>query len=235
MHQSAEYQNRKRLDKEVEEKRRRANLAKDPVDITPPNRGNFPWAGQDPDAFEKEWSMKPVTLRGKFDHNKEYKVKKMFNGEKGYEIVTPFYTHLNDKEEPCAILVSRGWLSGDLDRFRLHYFGDDSQVTGVLYRGDNQYKYAKPNNPQVMDFTSVKPEEMTLISQIPNKEEANQFMLKVYDTDEQHRQVYPHAQTAEEIASDWRINPQRHLAYESLWRLATYAGVLANTAAWLYL
>jgi hypothetical protein len=37
MHQNAEYQNRKRLDKEVEEKRRRESLTKEPVDITPKN------------------------------------------------------------------------------------------------------------------------------------------------------------------------------------------------------
>lgn len=91
--------------------------------------------------------MKPVTLKGHFDHNKEYRVTKMHKGERGYEIVTPFYTHLNDKDEPCAILVSRGWLSGDLDRFRLHYFGDNNNVTGTLYRGDNQNKYSKSNNP----------------------------------------------------------------------------------------
>ena len=177
--------------------------------------------------------MKPVTLRGHFDHNKEYRVKKIQNGEHGYEIVTPFYTHLNEKDEPCAIMVSRGWLSGDLDRFRLHYFGDSKNVTGILYRGDALTKYSKPNNPQIMEFTNVKPEEMTLISQIPNKE-ASQFMLKVYDTDEQHRQVYPHAATAEELASKWQIAPERHQAYESLWRLVTYVGVVANTAAWLY-
>ena len=41
--------------------------------------------------------MKPVSVSGIFDHTRETKVEKMRNGEKGVDIVTPFYTHLSAK------------------------------------------------------------------------------------------------------------------------------------------
>jgi cytochrome oxidase assembly protein ShyY1 len=93
-------------------------LSKPSVDITPKNGGAFPWTGQDTQKFEQEWSMKPVTVRGFLDHNKEIKVEKQMNGEKGVEVITPFFTHLDKNEEPCAILVNRGWLAWDLRNFR---------------------------------------------------------------------------------------------------------------------
>ena len=70
--QLAEYQQRKRDDKIHEADRRRKTLSEDPVDITPKNKGAFPWTGKNLDNFEKEWSMKSVTVKGFFDHSKEY-------------------------------------------------------------------------------------------------------------------------------------------------------------------
>ena len=89
--------------------------------------------------------MKPVSLTGYFDHNKEVKVEKYLNGEKGVEIITPFYTHLNNKEVPQAILVNRGWMAEDLKDWRYDRLQDFTKVQGVLYRGDNKTKYSKPN------------------------------------------------------------------------------------------
>ena len=45
--------------------------------------------------------MKPVTISGIFDHEKEIQVEKLnFRGEKGVQVLVPFYTHLdaNGKE-----------------------------------------------------------------------------------------------------------------------------------------
>ena len=39
--------------------------------------------------------MKPVKIRGIFDHTQEIQVTKERNGEKGVDIITPFYTHLD--------------------------------------------------------------------------------------------------------------------------------------------
>ena len=48
-------------------------LSQPAVDITPTNADSkFIWSKTDNlDAFEEEWSMKPVTIKGMFDHTKE--------------------------------------------------------------------------------------------------------------------------------------------------------------------
>ena len=43
------------------------------------------------------------------------------NGEKGVQIITPLYTHLNAKGEECGILVNRGWVPDDFKNLRTHY------------------------------------------------------------------------------------------------------------------
>lgn len=58
--------------------------------------------------------MKPVAIRGIFDHTREVQVEKERNGEKGVDIVTPFYTHLDGSGKENAILVNRGWVPMDL-------------------------------------------------------------------------------------------------------------------------
>ena len=58
--------------------------------------------------------MKPVQVRGIFDHTREIQVEKMRGGEKGVDVVTPFYTHLDAAGKEQAILVNRGWIPYDL-------------------------------------------------------------------------------------------------------------------------
>ena len=119
--QSAEYQKRRRHEKENEIERRTVLLSQAPLDITPKNNANFPWAGKDIDKFDKEWSMKPVTVAGVFDNEKEIQVIQERHGEKGVAIVTPFYTHLDKDSNPQAILINRGWIPEDLKGHRMHF------------------------------------------------------------------------------------------------------------------
>lgn len=50
-------------------------LHQKPVDITPKNEGKFPWSKtEDIDKFESEWSLKPVIVKGIFDHSNEIQV-----------------------------------------------------------------------------------------------------------------------------------------------------------------
>ena len=58
--------------------------------------------------------MKPVEIRGIFDHTKEIQINKVYRDEKGVDIITPLYTHLNSEGKPCGILVNRGWVPHDL-------------------------------------------------------------------------------------------------------------------------
>lgn len=118
-------------------------MSEQPVDITPTNKGQFLWSkAQSLDQFENDYSFKKVKVRGFFDHNKEFQVDKIRDGEKGVEVITPFYTHLNEKGEECGILINRGWVPVDLKDMKMHYTGVVSgEVVGLLYRGDAKTKY----------------------------------------------------------------------------------------------
>jgi cytochrome oxidase assembly protein ShyY1 len=118
-------------------------LSQAAIDITPKNKSNFAWSkAANIDDFESEYSFKKVKVTGMFDHEKEIQVERLHNGEKGVEIITPFYTHLNEKDQVCGILVNRGWVPEDFKNLKYHYTGVKSgEITGILYRGDPQYKY----------------------------------------------------------------------------------------------
>lgn len=97
VHQAAEYQNRRGEEKRKEAARRAEMLSKQATDITPANKAQFVWSNDSctPEKFEQAWSMKPVQVSGIFDHTRETQVEKVRNGEKGVDVVTPFYTHLD--------------------------------------------------------------------------------------------------------------------------------------------
>ncbi len=75
----------------------------------------------------------------------------MYRGERGIQIITPFYTHLDSNEKECAILVNRGWVPFDLKDQRMHSL-TQHKVQGVLYRGDAKNKYSEPNSPTIQHF-----------------------------------------------------------------------------------
>lgn len=177
--------------------------------------------------------MKPVVVRGIFDHTREFMVKKMYRGEKGVQIITPFYTHLNAEGKEQAILVNRGWVPEDLKDQHMHQQRSAGKITGVLYRGDAKTKYSLPNDPTIGNYRNVTPYDFATVAQLPNGEEASQFMLHQVDMDEEKRQLLPTCPTISDLTS-FRISPERHAAYESLWRAMTFVGVVANTAVWLY-
>ena len=64
-------------------------------------------------------------------------------------------------------------------------------IKGVLYQGDARTKYSKPNSPTIGNYTDVQPNELALIMQTPNREEASQVMLHMIDFDPDRRQVLP--------------------------------------------
>jgi cytochrome oxidase assembly protein ShyY1 len=72
---------------------RQKSLSQQPSNVTPKNGAAYPWSSVDAAKFTQEWDMKPVTLKGFYDHSAQIYVTKTRNGEPGVEIVTPFYTH----------------------------------------------------------------------------------------------------------------------------------------------
>ena len=188
VHQLSEYQGRNKLDKQHEADRRRDLLGKEPVDITPANKGSFPWSQEkDLDKFENDWSMKPVKINGIFDHEKEFTVNRIYRGEKGVDVITPFYTHLGEDGTPHGILVNRGWVPTDLKDMRNHIYQTTGSVTGVLTRGQPETKYSKVNTAMIQHFNHFRLYDFALLTSLKNREEASQFCLHQVDFDENAR------------------------------------------------
>lgn len=178
--------------------------------------------------------MRIVKLNGIFDHTKEIEIVKDKNGEKGVEVITPFYTHLDEQGNPCGISVNRGWIAKDnIEGMKYRYAITKGDITGVLYPGDPQTKYSLPNNFLTGENSRADPYDFSLVHQLPNKEEASKFMLLQVDTNPKARQIVPSCPDANELTK-FRISPERHEAYSSLWRMITLVGVVANTTLWLY-
>jgi hypothetical protein len=59
------------------------------------------------------------------------------------------------------------------------------------------------------------------------------MMMHIIDFDPETRQLLPTVPTVEELTK-YHISPERHQAWEQLWKMASFAGVLANTALWIY-
>ena len=83
-------------------------------------------------------------------------------------------------------------------------------------------------------YHHVKPDEMAVVNQLPNDEEASQFMVHAVDFDESTRTIHPNVPTPSELIT-FTNSADRHEAYEKMWNALTYIGVLSNTAMWLYL
>ena len=178
--------------------------------------------------------MKPVEIKGVLDVEHQIRVERWKNGEKGVDLVAPFYTHLDKEGRPCGILVNRGWMPWDLRLLRHDRIVNMMKVSGVLYRGDAKTKYSKANVPLRNMYTSTYPEELALMTAMPNESEAGVFMLKAVDFDTEAPTALPDAESPKDLQT-FAIAPERHAAYASLWNYMTYLGVVANTAVWLYL
>ena len=62
--------------------------------------------------------MKPVIVKGVIDLKKYQHVEKTKDKEKGVDVFNPMYTHLDKNDNPCGIMVNRGWLPFDLKDIR---------------------------------------------------------------------------------------------------------------------
>lgn len=188
-------------------------MAQPAVDITPLNgKGGFLWSKPNinVDEFENDHSFKKIKVKGMFNHEQEIRVEQKKNFEKGSYIITPFYTHLNEKGEECGILVNRGWVPKDLVDLKLHYTGTTSgTITGLLYRGDAKTKYSRPNTPTLDLYHTITPLDFALIDRLGNIDEAAKFMLMQIDENPNIRQIHPSVPTAEEMVQ-WKITPERH-------------------------
>ena len=66
-----------------------------------------------------------------------------------------------------------------------------------------------------------------------NREESSKFMLLQIDLDEDTKQIMPSAPHWRNLV-DWKVKPERHHAYATMWKYVTFVGIFANTTLWLY-
>ena len=154
--------------------------------------------------------MKPVKIKGIFDHDREIKISKYQNGEKGVQVITPFYTHLDKDGKAAGILVNRGWVPYDIRDWKTHYMNNTmGQIEGILYRGDKETKYSGYNSPVNGSYKIVKPSDLAIMTKLPNEDQAGKIMLHMIDFDPDVRQSLPSIPTTDEL-SQWPISADRH-------------------------
>lgn len=111
-------------------------LEREAIDITPTD-GKFIWSKtNDLENFEKNWQLKPVVINGHLATNEEVRVNKIRDNERGYDIIAPLYTHLNDMGEPCGILVNRGFLTNAFISNTNYTNIRQGPIYGLLYKGE---------------------------------------------------------------------------------------------------
>ena len=231
---NSDWQKRRKEEKNGEIKRRTQRLTSDSIDITPKD-GKFIFNGMTPEQIEKEFGFKRVKVRGLMDLEKEVRVETNYKGEKGYQIICPLYTHVNEDKEPCGILVDRGFISSDFEETRTHMAVDrDGYFEGILYCGDKETKYDdQPNTPAADHWFKVYPNQIALDLNLKNREDSGVAMLKLVEFDEDLQTSMPNAPTIKDLTS-WKNMPERHHAYEVFWKYTTYFNLFANTMFWLY-
>ena len=154
--------------------------------------------------------------------------------ETGFEVVTPFYTHLNSKEEQCGILVNRGFVpSSHEDPSQYRTPAKREQITGILYKGDTEKQASLLNEPEKRVYRRVDLAAMAPQIQFANEADAESLMVKLVDFSEQQRSpIVPRVQRKEELL-EWYVTPERHQAYANFWLSATGLILLANALVWV--
>mmetsp|Transcript_16524 Transcript_16524/g.14425 ORF Transcript_16524/g.14425 Transcript_16524/m.14425 type:complete len:254 (-) Transcript_16524:24-785(-) len=233
-HEASEYQRRRKEEKENEITRRTERLTSAPIDLTP-QEGKFAFRGLTNEQIEEEYGFKRVKIKGLIDLENEVRIEGSYRGENGFFIVNPLYTHVNDKKEPCGIMVNRGFLSFDWKERRDHrQFKTEGEFEGVIYTGDNWSKYDfAPNTPTAGKWKKAVPSHLALNAHLKNREDADKAMLMLVEFDVDHQTIMPSAPTIGELTS-WKNTPARHNTYELLWKYTTYLNLFANSMFWLY-
>lgn len=79
----------------------------------------------------------------------------------------------------------------DLKNTRMDSETDLTKISGVLYRGDAKTKDSKKNVPVMHSLWFTYPEELSVLLNMSNEEEASAFMVKMVDFDELNRTAMP--------------------------------------------
>lgn len=97
----------------------------------------------------------------------------------------------------------------DLNGFREDQYDRSGVVEGILTRGDNKTKYSKRNTVLSHLYRHVYPEELAIVFQFANEDEASKFMIKQIDLNPEARSVLPDSPSVETL-TEFQIKPERH-------------------------
>ncbi len=156
---------------------------------------------------QKDWAYKQVLLKGRFVNDRHFLLdNQIFQGRFGYEIITPF--HLSESNK--WVLLSRGWVPGDLDRGNLPVI---KPLTGELELLGEIYM------PAGKAFTLA---DMTLEDQWPQVIQTIDVpaMAKLLDADLFPYQIRLKPKSAGAFQANWmvvNILPEKHTAYAVQW------------------
>ena len=104
--------------------------------------------------FEKSWLYKPVSLKGIFDHDNENLIQRTVGGERGYEVLTPFYTGVDKQGELQGIIVNRGRIPFDYRNSKMHLTppNEEQVVEALIFYTEGPLKVGGKINEMKKDL-----------------------------------------------------------------------------------
>lgn len=156
--------------------------------------------------------------------------------ERGYEIITPLYTKVDQKGGLNGLFVNRGRIPMDLKDSNMHLTppNEHTEVEGVLMYSEAEVDGIANSNSGHIRIDLAEFHKKT---DLVNAEFAKNLYLKsvqfTYDgTIEQQRlprQAFP------TDLCYWYVTPQKHQAYATFWFYVSALNVVANVYVWAIL
>ena len=206
--------------------------------------------------FEKSWLYKPVSLKGIFDHDNENLIQRTVGGERGYEVLTPFYTGVDKQGQLQGIIVNRGRIPFDYRNSKMHLTppNEEQVVEALIFYTEGPLKVGGKINEMKKDLKDGqlkktvreggqikidinKMIDQTELSHLPENDIARRCYLKVCDltfNSGSNEDKLPKPSSAQDLCNFY-VMPARHQAYSNFWLYASFLNVAGNVALWIYL
>lgn len=105
---------------------------------------------------------------------------------------------------------------------------------GVLYKGDNSFKYSEENDIANNKWTTSNPALISAYLGLANKDITSQFIVRQIEFDSATKTSFPRIFNVAE-ATNWQVSADEHKKVAAIWKYATYLNVFSNLFFWLYL
>jgi cytochrome oxidase assembly protein ShyY1 len=134
------------------------------------------------------------------------------------------------------VLVNRGWIPKDFKETKHHWAGftGDIKIIGVLYKGDNSFKYSQDNDIKNEKWNNSNPEFIAAYLRLKNRDVSSKFIVRQIEYDVTTKTPFPRIFNVGE-ATNWQVSVDNHNQVAKVWKYATYLNVFSNLFFWLYL